>query len=132
MNETHGMETLIANAAIRAAELHLADSGITVEPQRLIAALKAELVEQWPQLLQEWRDAIDAHMPPAMLRHILNVDANHIAVMAITRARAEEEGEEGQGLIGLIVALAVLAIILVMAARALGCEFDLSAITRYL
>lgn len=126
MNDTHGIETIMANAASRAAELHIADRGITVDPGKLRDALKVELVEQWPALLDEWRNAIAAHMPAAMLRYILNVDANHIAVKAIARAT---KNENGQGLVGLIIALAALAIILVMAARAFNCQFDLSALT---
>ena len=75
---------ILGKGSADAAILHLqarGDSDIDIE--RIVESIKAVAAVELPGIMSEWSDAIEAHMPESFLRHQMNVQCNHLAVLAI-------------------------------------------------
>ena len=85
-NQTQTAWSILAEGAILAAFEILRSKGIdtkTVNAQALSDCLKAELTARIVEINGEWKDAVEAHMGEEMLRYIMNVQANYIALKAL-------------------------------------------------
>jgi hypothetical protein len=88
MNVSTGTDaiTVLCDGTIRAAILILRDRGIdtaTVDADKLSADLRAELKSRVAEIMGEWEDALAAHMGEDFIRHMMNVQCNHVALKAL-------------------------------------------------
>jgi len=71
---------VLAEGSMRALALHGQDQGIEVT-EETVEVLKGVLKRELPGIMQELSDA--RHMGDAMIKYLLNVQCNHVAVLAL-------------------------------------------------
>lgn len=71
---------ILAEGTMRAACLMAPDD---VDAGRLSEALKVTIKAEYAGILEEWKAAVEVHMPETMLRYQMNVQCNWLATKAL-------------------------------------------------
>jgi polyribonucleotide nucleotidyltransferase len=77
------MTQVICNGTMQAAAQIIASKAIQIDTDQLTDALKAQVKAQYSETMNELKAALDCNMPESMLRQILNVSCNKMAIDAI-------------------------------------------------
>jgi molybdopterin converting factor small subunit len=74
---------VLFTGTVKAAACIIAEKELTIGTDQVVSAVKKQVIAQYPEVLQSLKDAHSAHMGEPMLRQILNVACNKIAVDAL-------------------------------------------------
>lgn len=80
---------IVCQGAMRAAALIAESKGLQPNIDKLTETLRTEVRDGFQEVCQELKAANEAHMPESMLREIINVNCNLIAVRALRSAGCE-------------------------------------------
>ena len=75
---------VLAEGSMRALALHGREQGVEVT-EGTVEVLKGILKRELPGIMQELADA--QHMGDAMIKYLLNVQCNHVAVLTLKEER---------------------------------------------
>jgi len=81
--------SVLCDGTIKAAILHLRERGIDPslvdddDIEQICTDLRAELKLHIPEIMSEWKAALDTHMGEAFLRNMMNIQCNHAALKAL-------------------------------------------------
>ncbi len=82
MNPANAM-TVLVDATIAAAVMILKSKHIEIDAERLTADLRSTMRAEIGNILQEWKDAIDADLNEEWLRLMMNTQAITLALKAL-------------------------------------------------
>lgn len=80
---------IICDGTMKAAGLIAGEKRLQPDLDKLVESLKVEVKAGYPEVLSELKSANEEHMPESMLREIINVNCNLIAVRALRAAGCE-------------------------------------------
>lgn len=80
---------IVCQGAMQAAALIAESKGLKPNIDKLTETLRTEVRDSFQEVAAELQNAYDAHMPESMLREIINVNCNLMAVRALRAAGCE-------------------------------------------
>lgn len=88
MNQPKDAWGILIDATIRATSLIAQSKGVHAEfaaSDESKTAIVQTFKENMERVQQEWADAVEAHMPEAWLRKLMNVQANELGLESLKR-----------------------------------------------